>query len=67
MKILLCLNHDIYCCAVLNLLLEELKNHQVKIYFSDKVGKAPNSKDLDDLAFYEKNLPIEVIFPLINT
>jgi methionyl-tRNA formyltransferase len=55
MKILLCLNRDIYCAAILNLLLPQLKNHQVKIYFSDKIGKRPLLKDLDEMLFYEKD------------
>jgi len=66
MKILLCLNSDIYCAAILNLLLPQLKNHQVKIYFSGKIGQRPEYKDLDEMLFYEKELPLNIIFPSIE-
>lgn len=66
MKILLCLNRDIYCAAILNLLLPELKKHEIKIYFSHKAGKRPQFHDLDQLGFYEKDFPLETIFPYIE-
>ena len=66
MKILLCLNRDIYCVAVLNLLCMGLKGHEVEICFSDNVGKRPESVSLDKLLFYEKELPFDVIFPLLE-
>ena len=60
MKILLCLNKDIYCKYILNLLLEGLSSHQIKIYFSDKVGSKPiDNPELINLQKIEKDLSKE--------
>jgi methionyl-tRNA formyltransferase len=61
MKILLCLNRDIYCLFVLNYLLPCLKNYEISIYFSDKVGVAPNNKDMQIFQNCEKDLSINNI------
>lgn len=56
MKIIICLNKDIYSAIVLNLLFPHLKNHQVRIILSDDVGdisRLPN--DLIELKRYEQN------------
>lgn len=50
MKIIICLNQDIHSATALNLLFPHLKNHQVKIILSQKVGK------VDDLPLELQNL-----------
>ncbi len=49
MKILLCLNYDIYCDFVLKEILQEFQNFDFKIYFSKKVGRTPNCDELLNL------------------
>ena len=66
MKILLCLNRDVYCLLAFNCLLLQLKNHQVKIYFSNSVDKAPESKNLQILRNIEQDLSIENIGYLLD-
>ena len=66
MKILLCLNLDIYCLVCLNFLLKKLGNHQIKIYFSTQVGKEPNNADLQNLQKLEKDLSIKNITSLLE-
>ncbi len=56
MKIVICLNKDIYSAIILNLLFPYLKNHQIKMVLSDDIGdisRLPN--DLIELKRYEQN------------
>ncbi len=61
MNILLCVNRDIYCLLALNYLLPQLKNHQVKIYFSNGVGVLPTNQELGNLQKIERDLSPENI------
>ncbi len=55
MKIILCLNQDIHSVTALNLLFPHLKNHQVKIILSQKVGKVDNLPlELQNLRQFEQ-------------
>jgi methionyl-tRNA formyltransferase len=57
MKILLCLNRDIYCIAAFNYLLSNIKHHQINLYFSDGVGAAaPSNQNMTILQEYERDL-----------
>jgi methionyl-tRNA formyltransferase len=58
LKILLCLNQDIYCIAAFNYLLPAIKNHQISIYFSNQVGIAPTNQNLKILQNCERDLAI---------
>ena len=66
MKILLCLNRDVYCLLAINYLLPFLKNYQVKIYFSNYVGKKPSNKNLQELQNFEQDLSIKNISLLLE-
>lgn len=66
MKILLCLNRDIYCTLALNYLLKTLQNHQVKIYFSNGVGGKPINKHLQLLQACEYDLSIKNIKSIVQ-
>ncbi len=61
MKILLCLNRDIYCLLALNYLLPHIKNHQLSLYFSGGVGTMPNNKNLRNLRDCEQDLSMKNI------
>lgn len=65
-KIIIFLNHDLYCATALNYLTEILQNNEVKICFSQKVGERKKFKELDELEFYENKLPLDIIFPIIE-
>ncbi|MCE3254509.1 MAG: formyl transferase [Rickettsiaceae bacterium] len=66
MKILLCINRDIYCLLTLNYLLHELSSHEVKIHFSDFVGKKPEDENLRILQNYEQDFSIGNIRALLE-
>jgi methionyl-tRNA formyltransferase len=66
MKILFCLNRDIYCHNILNHFLKTIENDEIKIYFSNGVGITPDFADLNLLKFYEQVLPFNKIFPLLE-
>lgn len=61
MKILLCLNQDIYCVLAFNYLLPHIKNHQINICFSNGFGVAPDNKNMRDLLDCERDLSINNI------
>ncbi len=61
MKILLCLNRDIYCILAFNYLLPYIKNHQISIYFSSGVGTMPNNNNLKNLRDCEWDLSMKNI------
>lgn len=54
MKILLCLNKDIYSCIALNHLIDFLKNDEIKICFSSGVGVVKEVEELNELLFLEQ-------------
>lgn len=55
MKIIICLNEDVHSATALNLLFEELKNYQIIIVMSKKVGKIQNlSFQLEKLRKFEQ-------------
>lgn len=54
MKIVFLVNQDIHALKCLNLLLENLKNHEVEIYATKKVGKGSKIKALQELSYQEK-------------
>jgi methionyl-tRNA formyltransferase len=66
MKIIVCLNKDVYAAIVLNLLLPYFKNHQVRIVLSDDIGdisRLPN--DLIELKSYEQQ-KLSELFDVID-
>ncbi len=67
MRIILLLNHDIYATYALNLLLDSLKNHQIKIFLSSKVGSLNNHPEkLLELKNCEQNLMQELFEKIDN-
>jgi len=61
MRILLCLNKDIYCISAFNFLLPHIKNHQICIYFSSGVGDVPDNEHLKSLLDCEQDLSMNNI------
>jgi methionyl-tRNA formyltransferase len=69
MKILCCLNADVVSNVALNLLLHALAPHEVTVGLTSRVGAAPDASEPQarrELRAAEQQLPIEVIFPLVE-
>lgn len=62
MNIALFVNRDIYCAVTLNHLLACLGSHRTSIFFSDRVGRAPELEALDVLRLIEQDIPYDHVF-----
>ncbi len=68
MKILFCTKNDIFGAVILNKILPQLKNHEVKVLLSDKTRAEENSvAELVEEKFLERDFPLNLIFPLIDS
>ena len=68
MKILFCTKNDIFGAVILNKILPQLKNHEVKVLLSDKTRAEENSvAELVEEKFLERDYPLNLIFPLIDS
>lgn len=65
MKILLCLNHDIFSIISLNLLLPILEKH--KIAFNILMTKSVGQAVISDITKIEKIIPLEGILPTVDS
>ena len=67
MRITLLTNRDLASNYALNLLLPQLsKNHELRVFCSDRVGSTPAAPGLAAASFYEQTLPLKLLFPLID-
>ena len=67
MRILFCTKKDILGASILNWMLPRLQEHQVKVLLSDKTRAEENSvQALVQEKFLERDLPLRVLFPLID-
>lgn len=67
MKILFCTKNDIFGAVILNKILPQLKDHEVKVLLSDKTRAEENSvPELVEEKFLERDFPLNLIFPLID-
>lgn len=67
MKILFCSKNDIFGAVILNRILPQLKDHEVKVLLSDKTRAEENSvPDLVEEKFLERDFPLNLIFPLVD-
>ncbi len=68
MKILFCTKNDIFGAVILNKILPQLKNHEVKVLLSDKTRAEENSvSELVEEKFLERDYPLNLIFPLVDS
>ncbi len=70
MRLLFCVNRDIYANLALNRILPNLQpDDECLVFFSEKVGgpKTPKAAALDFLKFYEQDLPNQYLFPLYES
>ena len=68
MRITLLTNRDFASNFALNLLLPELSiHHDLHVFCSDRVGGHAAAPGLATASFYEQTLPLEFLFPLIDT
>ncbi|MBK6456057.1 MAG: formyl transferase [Gemmatimonadetes bacterium] len=70
MRILACLNADLFSCLAINRLLPALAGHDVSIALTQRVGKAgtdtvepPQRRELRQA---EQHIPLELLFPLVE-
>ncbi len=67
MRILFCTKRDVFGASILNWILPRLDGHQVKVLLSDKTRTEENSvQALVEEKFLERDLPLRVLFPLID-
>lgn len=67
MRILFCTKRDVFGASILNWMLPRLGEHQVKVLLSDKTRSEENSvQALVEEKFLERDLPLRVLFPLID-
>jgi len=65
MRLLFCVNRDLYANLALNHLLPHCAQDDCMVFFSEKVGSRKiSSPALDFLRFYEQELPNRYLFPL---
>lgn len=70
MRILVCLNADLFSCLAVNDLLPWLAGHDVSIALTQRVGKpggdADESPERRELRLAEQAIPLELFFPLVE-
>ena len=67
LKILFCTKKDVLGAWILNWILPKLSQHHVKVFLSDKTRPVENSvQALSEEKFLERDLPLLVLFPLID-
>lgn len=65
MRIALLVNRDLHANVAVNLLLNTLKSHDVSLFYSKKVGGTPPVlPELETLRVIERDIPINVVWPL---
>ncbi len=68
MRVLLCLNADLFSCLAANRLLPALAGHDVRIALTQRVGAAAaaESPQRRELRLAEQHLPLTLLFPLVE-
>ncbi|MBK7414076.1 MAG: methionyl-tRNA formyltransferase [Dechloromonas sp.] len=68
MQLTLCVKRDLHGCIFLNKLLPQLAGHEISVLLSEKYRPAEGGiPALAEMAFLERNLPIDTLFPLIDS
>ena len=67
MQLTLCVKRDLHGCIFLNKLLPQLAGHEISVLLSEKYRPAEGGiAALAEMAFLERNLPIDTLFPLLD-
>lgn len=70
MRVLLCLNADLFACLAANRLLPALDGHEVSIALTQRVGRggvpADEPPPRRELRLAEQTMPLELLFPLVE-
>ncbi len=66
MKIAFFINRDIHANVALNHLKNVFRDHEVSLFFSDKVGRAPGHETLDVLRLIEQDIPNAHVYPGVD-
>ena len=68
MQLTLCVKRDLHGCIFLNKLLPQLAGHEISVLLSEKYRPAEGGiPALAEMAFLERDLPIDTLFPLIDS
>jgi folate-dependent phosphoribosylglycinamide formyltransferase PurN len=67
MRLIVCTKRDLSGCYFLNRLLPALAGHDVRVWLSSKTRPTERSvPELAEIAFVERTLPVDLVFPLID-
>jgi hypothetical protein len=67
MRLIVCTKRDLPGCYFLNRLLPALAGHDVRVWLSSKIRATERSvPELAEIAFIERTLPVDTIFPLVD-
>lgn len=67
MQLTLCVKRDLHGCIFLNQLLPQLAGHEINVLLSEKYRPDEGGiAALAEMAFLERGLPIDALFPLID-
>lgn len=66
MRLLICTKADLTSVITLNALLARLGDHEVRILVSTATSPRHSIPEAEQLAFYERDLPFDLLFPLID-
>lgn len=67
MRLAICTKRDLFGCTVLNQLLPRLVGHDLLVLLSDKTRPAEDAvAELAELKLLERDLPLRVLFPLLD-
>lgn len=64
MKVLVCLNNDIFSNMAFNMLYGSLARHDIEIIMSESVGKKPS--EIPEIKLFENTIAFDILFPLIE-
>jgi len=67
MRLIVCTKRDLPGCYFLNRLLPALAGHEVRVWLSSKTRATERSvPELAEIAFVERTLPVDLVFPLVD-
>lgn len=68
MRIVVCAKRDLLSCHFLNQLLPLLQGHELHVWLADKTRPQEHAvAALAEIAFIERTLPVDLLFPLLDT
>lgn len=66
MRLLLCTKPDLTSVITLNTLLPRLGSHDVRVLVSAEAGPCLQAPEAEQIRFFERDLPFDLLFPLVD-